>query len=291
MQHQYQWSAGPELYYHPGYQQQSHREYDAGHWPSPIEPEKQFWTELPPPVYESATYPELPGPVLLSSGSPRFSPASVKQENDSISDCKWSKWSPTLTNSSLVSNTPSLPTLHSMPIDESAVHVESMGSPTHWLASDHFQHTNASSGRDSSRHWHETPAETRAHASMHDSRRPEHGQHPEAEVQALLNTPRRIKTTAENARFYCNECDKRFQRVYNLRSHMLKHEATREKIHCPQSGCNKSFDRKTDLGRHERSVHLHLREHKCVLCGSFFARKDTLVRCANPAIPPLCIVC
>jgi hypothetical protein len=291
MQHQYQWSAGPELYYHPGYQQQSHREYDAGHWPSPIEPEKQFWTELPPPVYESATYPELPGPVLLSSGSPRFSPASVKQENDSISDCKWSKWSPTLTNSSLVSNTPSLPTLHSMPIDESAVHVESMGSPTHWLASDHFQHTNASSGRDSSRHWHETPAETRAHASMHDSRRPEHGQHPEAEVQALLNRPRRIKTTAENARFYCNECDKRFQRVYNLRSHMLKHEATREKIHCPQSGCNKSFDRKTDLGRHERSVHLHLREHKCVLCGSFFARKDTLVRCANPAIPPLCIVC
>jgi uncharacterized Zn-finger protein len=113
---------------------------------------------------------------------------------------------------------------------------------------------------------------------VHNPRRPEHGQYPEAEVQALLNRPRRIKTTAENARFYCNECDKRFQRVYNLRSHMLKHEATREKIHCPQTGCNKSFDRKTDLSRHERSVHLHLREHKCVLCGSFFARKDTLVR-------------
>jgi uncharacterized Zn-finger protein len=113
---------------------------------------------------------------------------------------------------------------------------------------------------------------------VHNPRRPEHGQHPEAEVQALLNRPRRIKTTAENARFYCNECDKRFQRVYNLRSHMLKHEVTREKIHCPQTGCNKSFDRKTDLSRHERSVHLHLREHKCVLCGSFFARKDTLVR-------------
>jgi hypothetical protein len=278
MQHQYQWSTGPELYYHPGYQLPSHREYDPGHWPSPIEHEKQFWTELPPPVYGSATYPELPGPVLLSSGSPRFSPASVKQEHDSISDCKWSKWSPTLTNSSLMSNTPSLPTLHSMPVDESAVHADGMGSPTHWLASNDFQHTTASSGRVSSRHWHEAPAETRAEASVHNPRRPEHGQYPEAEVQALLNRPRRIKTTAENARFYCNECDKRFQRVYNLRSHMLKHEVTREKIHCPQTGCNKSFDRKTDLSRHERSVHLHLREHKCVLCGSFFARKDTLVR-------------
>ncbi|KAH0350093.1 hypothetical protein KCU81_g2646, partial [Aureobasidium melanogenum] len=108
--------------------------------------------------------------------------------------------------------------------------------------------------------------------------RPRYIQHSDAEVQALLDRPRRIKTTAENTRFYCNECDKGFQRVYNLRSHMLKHETTREKIKCPHAGCSKSFDRKTDLGRHERSVHLHLREHKCVLCGSLFARKDTLVR-------------
>ena len=47
----------------------------------------------------------------------------------------------------------------------------------------------------------------------------------------------------------------------------------------------------TDLGRHERSVHLHLREHKCVLCGSLFARKDTLVRCVESAISSFCITC
>jgi hypothetical protein len=30
-----------------------------------------------------------------------------------------------------------------------------------------------------------------------------------------------------------------------------------------------------------------LREHKCVLCGSLFARKDTLVRYVESAISPL----
>lgn len=292
MQHQSHWSTGPELCYHSGYQLQSHREFDSGHWQSPVEPEKPFWTELPPPIYGASTYPELPGPVLLSSGSPSFSPASVKQEYDSHPDCKWSNWSPTLTNSSLTSNTPSLPTLRSMPpAEDSAVRVDSMESPTYWLASDQFHYPTIPSSQDPSRRWHNTQAEIREDMHNPQSRRaeqrPRHSQNPEAEVQALLNRPRRVKTTAENAKFYCNECDKRFQRVYNLRSHMLKHEAARDKIPCPHAGCSKSFDRKTDLGRHERSVHLHLREHKCVLCGSFFARKDTLVRYANSAILPL----
>ena len=289
MQHQYHWSAGPELYYHSEYQLQSHRDLDSSRWPSPAEPEKQFWTELPPPVYGATTYPELPGPVLLSHGSPEFSPGSVKQEHDSISDGRWSKWSPTLTNSSLVSNTPSISTLHSMRMADNAMYVDGIGSPTHWLGSEQHHYTAATSSQQSSRHWHGTQAGAREDAPTRDlrSRRksfeqvPGHGQHPEAEVQALLNRPRRVKTTAENARFHCNECGKRFQRVYNLRSHMLKHEETREKIQCPHTGCGKSFDRKTDLSRHERSVHLHLREHKCVLCGSFFARKDTLVRCVS----------
>lgn len=300
MQHQYHWSADPELYYHPAYQLQSHREFDSGRWPSPVEPEKQFWTELPSRVYGASNYPELPGPVLLSHGSPNFNPASVKQEHDSMSDGRWSKWSPTLTNSSLVSNTPSFSTLHSMPMGDGAVHVDSVENPTHWLASDQFNHTTATSSQHSSTHSHSAQVEAWEDAPMRNSRSgrtffeqvPGPDQHPEAEVQALLNRPRRVKTTAENARFHCNECRKKFQRVYNLRSHMLKHEEAREKIQCLHPGCGKSFDRKTDLSRHERSVHLHLREHKCVLCGSFFARKDTLVRCvSNSAICPLRTVC
>lgn len=289
MQHPYHWSAGPDLYYDPGYQLHSHQKPDHSHWPSPVEPEKHFCTELPPSVYGAGTYPELPGPVFLSSGSLNFSPASVKQEYDSISDGKWSKWSPTLTNSSLMSHTPSLPILHSMSVADSVVHVDDVESPTHWLGSDQLRCTTVPSGQDTSHQWHDTQAEIREDGSTHNlrSRRAPFeqwlgdDQHPEAQLQALLERPHRVKTTAENARFYCHECGKRFQRVYNLRSHMLKHEATREKIQCPHTGCNKSFDRKTDLGRHERSVHLHLREHKCVLCGSFFARKDTLVRYTN----------
>ncbi|KAI4735497.1 hypothetical protein E4T50_13981 [Aureobasidium sp. EXF-12298] len=280
MQHPNHW--GPELYYHPGYQLESHRDFDSGPWRSSVETEKQFWAGLTQPGFEAVTYPEFSGSVLSSSGFTSLDSADVKHEHNSIPDCKWS---PTLTNSSLVSNTPSLPTTHSMPLTDSAVRMDGVESPTQWLASHQLHNTTDASGQHSSRRWYDTHAGVREDVLTQDWRRrrasieqwPRHIQHSEAEVQALLDRPRRIKTTAENARFHCNECDKGFQRVYNLRSHMLKHEATREKIKCPHAGCNKSFDRKTDLSRHERSVHLHLREHKCVLCGSLFARKDTLV--------------
>ena len=290
MQHQNHWS--PEVYYHSGYQLENHRDFDSVSWRSPVEIEKQCWAESPQPMFGAVSYPEFSGPVLSSSGLTNFESASLKHEHNSVPDCKWS---PTLTNSSLTSNTPSLPTLHSMPLTDSAVRVDGVESPTHWLASHQLHNTTDTSGQYSSRRWYDAQAEVTEDVLTHNSRRrracveqwPRNIQHSEAEVQALLDRPRRIKTTAENARFYCNECDKGFQRVYNLRSHMLKHEATREKIQCPHAGCNKSFDRKTDLGRHERSVHLHLREHKCVLCGSLFARKDTLVRYADTAICPL----
>lgn len=287
MQHQNHW--GSELYCHPGYQLESHRDFDSGPWRSSMETRKQFWTDLPQPGFGAVTYPEFPGPVLSSSGLTSFDPVGVKHEHDSIPDCKWS---PTLTNSSLISNTPSLPTINSMPLTDSAVRIDGIDSPTQWLASQQLHNATEASGQHPSRYWYDTQVGVREDILTHESprrrasfqQRPKHIQHSEAEVQALLDRPRRIKTTAENARFYCNECDKGFQRVYNLRSHMLKHEATREKIKCPHAGCNKSFDRKTDLGRHERSVHLHLREHKCILCGSLFARKDTLVRYVDSAI-------
>lgn len=287
MQHQNHW--GPEVYCHPGHQLESHRDLDSGPWRSSTETQKQFWIGISQPGFGAVTYPEFPDPILLSSGLTSFDLMGGKHERDSIPDCKWS---PTLTNSSLTSNTPSLPTLHSMPLPDSTVRTDGVESSTQWLASQQLHSAAEASGHHSSRHWYDTQARIREDILTHDSprkrasfqQRPKYIQHSEAEVQALLDRPRRIKTTAENARFYCNECDKGFQRVYNLRSHMLKHEATREKIKCPHAGCTKSFDRKTDLGRHERSVHLHLREHKCILCGSLFARKDTLVRCVKSAI-------
>lgn len=47
---------------------------------------------------------------------------------------------------------------------------------------------------------------------------------------------------------------------------------------CPVGGCTKKFARKTDLERHNKSVHIKERNHECTFCGRLFARKDTLRR-------------
>lgn len=47
---------------------------------------------------------------------------------------------------------------------------------------------------------------------------------------------------------------------------------------CPVEGCSKKFARKTDLERHNKSVHIKERNHECTFCGRLFARKDTLRR-------------
>jgi hypothetical protein len=228
----------------------------------------------------TAAYPDYPCPLVLSPIPRSYAPVAMNQETDAKLD---TQWSPTLTNSSTMSSTPPLPLFQSM--SSVADYAPStICEPSSWLVSDLLNQPTAHtsdhslwqiSGQDNE--------ESLAMPTSGASQMPIRGfaerlQHPEVQVQALLDRPRRIKTTAENARYYCVECDKGFQRVYNLRSHMLKHEVSRQKMRCTYSGCDKCFDRKTDLGRHERSVHLHLREHQCVLCASCFARKDTLVR-------------
>lgn len=87
-------------------------------------------------------------------------------------------------------------------------------------------------------------------------------------------------TDPAHAPFRCDVCpNKGFARRYNFRQHMLTHEAHRKKDHvCPHGGCTKAFTRKTDLVRHNVSVHLRLKEFKCVKCPRNFSRKDTLRR-------------
>jgi hypothetical protein len=92
--------------------------------------------------------------------------------------------------------------------------------------------------------------------------------------------PRRL-TTREEANFQCEVkgCGKLFSRSYNYKAHMLTHDEKREyPFPCPIDGCNKKFVRKTDLQRHNQSVHMKERNHKCDYCGRLFARKDTLRR-------------
>ncbi|KAI9055989.1 hypothetical protein LZ554_000923 [Drepanopeziza brunnea f. sp. 'monogermtubi'] len=92
--------------------------------------------------------------------------------------------------------------------------------------------------------------------------------------------PRKL-TTKEDANFQCNfkGCGKLFGRSYNFKAHMETHDAGREyPFPCTMKECNRKFVRKTDLQRHQQSVHMKQRNHKCDYCSRFFARKDTLRR-------------
>lgn len=93
-------------------------------------------------------------------------------------------------------------------------------------------------------------------------------------------------TTVENSTCQCTVCGKLFQRVYNLKAHMETHDPDRDLPHaCRYPACERKFVRRTDLVRHEQSVHLKLRNFACVFCKSAFARKDTLRRHIEDGCP------
>lgn len=94
---------------------------------------------------------------------------------------------------------------------------------------------------------------------------------------------RRQATTPKEATHECIICGKLFKRSYNWKSHMETHNQDRIYPHpCPAMNgttpCGKKFQRKTDLDRHNDSVHLKLKPHQCTLCGNRFARRDTMRR-------------
>ncbi|EME78249.1 uncharacterized protein MYCFIDRAFT_51582 [Pseudocercospora fijiensis CIRAD86] len=93
-------------------------------------------------------------------------------------------------------------------------------------------------------------------------------------------------TTNANSTCECDKCGKLFQRSYNLKAHMETHDPEREQPHaCPYPDCKRRFVRRTDLMRHEQSVHLKTRNFHCPLCFSAFARKDTLRRHVDDGCP------
>ncbi|KAK5165098.1 uncharacterized protein LTR77_009195 [Saxophila tyrrhenica] len=97
---------------------------------------------------------------------------------------------------------------------------------------------------------------------------------------------KRAYTNPETATCSCEQCGQLFQRAYNLRAHMETHDPHRSHPHlCPYSSCDKRFVRRTDLVRHQRSVHLKERNHVCHRCGSSFARRDTLRRHEDDGCP------
>lgn len=97
---------------------------------------------------------------------------------------------------------------------------------------------------------------------------------------------RRNPTTPENANFKCEVCGKLFQRSYNHKTHMEIHDPAREFPNpCLYPHCNKKFVRRTDLVRHEKSVHVKAKDFQCRACEARFARKDTLRRHEEDGCP------
>ncbi|OJD40364.1 epithelial zinc-finger ezf protein [Diplodia corticola] len=103
---------------------------------------------------------------------------------------------------------------------------------------------------------------------------------------STVRTRSRRATTRENANHQCHICGKLFQRGYNHSAHMETHNPNRKKPNaCPRQGCGKRFVRRTDLHRHDQSVHRKIKNHKCTACGAHFARKDTLRRHREDGCP------
>jgi hypothetical protein len=93
--------------------------------------------------------------------------------------------------------------------------------------------------------------------------------------------PPRKLTTKEEANYQCEVkgCGKLFSRSYNYKAHLETHDENREyPFPCTVPGCTKKFVRKTDLQRHNGSVHMKVKDYKCDYCSRMFARKDTLRR-------------
>ncbi|PGH18423.1 hypothetical protein AJ79_00492 [Helicocarpus griseus UAMH5409] len=89
----------------------------------------------------------------------------------------------------------------------------------------------------------------------------------------------RRKAGAAGAKYKCDECGMLFTRNSNCKSHKKIHDPNRKFPHqCSAPQCTKKFSRKTDLVRHEDSVHKKKRDYGCDQCGHYFARSDTLRR-------------
>ncbi|KAL7624446.1 hypothetical protein AAE478_006011 [Parahypoxylon ruwenzoriense] len=82
--------------------------------------------------------------------------------------------------------------------------------------------------------------------------------------RAQRRQPRKM-TTKEEANYQCEVkgCGKLFSRSYNYKAHMDTHDEKREyPFPCTVPDCNKKFVRKTDLQRHNQSVHMKEKNHR-----------------------------
>ena len=81
----------------------------------------------------------------------------------------------------------------------------------------------------------------------------------------------------------CPECPKKFNRLFNLKSHMKSHASERN-YQCEL--CPTSFRRSHDLKRHHRSLHSTEKNFACQFCSKKFSRMDALKRHGSRVYSP-----
>jgi hypothetical protein len=118
---------------------------------------------------------------------------------------------------------------------------------------------------------HPTPAESPQGAHKEDLEHASDCQTPgsSSELQSLPDSP--VQSNSSKT-FRCEHCSKVFNRLYNLKSHLITHERTTP-FSC--NICNRAFARKSDAKRHMRT-HSGEKNWMCKGCQTPFARRDML---------------
>ena len=94
-----------------------------------------------------------------------------------------------------------------------------------------------------------------------------------------------INTTGEKKSFSCSTCNERFTRQDNLDRHLLEHVVMTEKHTC--GICGKHYTRKDKLKEHVSLFHMNKEaEFICQLCDKQFDRKHTLIRHEKTCVKP-----